>query len=545
MNPIFEQILNIYRNMPLSRKIFIGAATAVMIAGFTALFIWANRVEYNILYANLSSEDASLIVTKLKEQRVPYQLEGGGSTIKIPKEKVYETRLDMAGQGLPKGGGAGFEIFDKTDFGATEFVQNLNHQRAIQGELARTIKEFQEVEDARVMIVMPKDSVFIEDKKNPSASIMLKLKKDLDKEKVNAVVYLVSSSIPELKPEMITVVDTTGKVLFKSDKEKNGDEAGDIVAKRQRYKTSVEEELSGRIQSMLEHILGKNKAIVRVTAEMNFTQVDEQEEVFDPEGQVARSRHNIAEAVERQGKNPGEISSVNPVVPPEEQVNQGVPYNEKSQKTDDTVNYDITKTIRKTQKPVGQISRLSVAAVLDGKYENAVDDKGIPVRKFVPRTQQEMDQFMAIVKKSMGFNEDRGDQISVESLPFSSFDEGTVPDTRFDIARLRKDYGNMLANILLVLAIFFFIVRPIVKTIKEVKTAVQETALPSPEEKTKLLAEASEDVTEHLPKPEELQPEEPEPEELEPKDRAIEMAMRDHDRTASIIRGWLNETKAS
>lgn len=534
MNPIFEQILNIYRNMPLSRKIFIGAATALMIAGFAALFIWANRVEYNTLYANLSSEDASQIVTKLKEQRVPFQLEGGGSTIKIPKEKVYETRLDLAGQGLPKGGGAGFEIFDKTDFGATEFVQNLNYQRAIQGELARTIKEFEEVEDARVMIVMPRDSVFIEDKKAPSASIMLKLKKDLEKEKINAVVYLVSSSIPDLAPEMVTVVDTTGKVLFKNNKTKDDEESGDIVSKRYKYKTSVEEELSARIQSMLEHIIGKNKAIVRVTAEMNFTQIDEQEEIFDPEGQVARSRHNIGEAVERQGKNPAEISSVNPVVPPEEQVNQAAPYNEKSQKTDDTVNYDITKTLRKTQKPVGQISRLSVAAVLDGKYENATDDKGIAIKKFTPRTQQEMDQFMAIVKNSMGFNEDRGDQVSVESLPFSSVEDVT-PDTRFDISRVRKDYGNIIANILLVLAIFLFIVRPVAKTIKEVKTAVQEAALPAPEEETRLLAEAGEDVLEHLPKPEEL----------EAKDRALEMAMRDHDRTASIIRGWLNEVEAS
>lgn len=531
MNPILEQILNIYRNMPLSRKIFIGMATAVMIAGFAALFIWANRVQYNTLYSNLSSEDASQILTKLKEQRVPYQLEGGGSTIKIPEEKVYETRLGMAGLGLPKGGGAGFEIFDKTDFGATEFVQNLNYQRALQGELARTIKEFEEVEDARVMIVMPKDSVFIEDKKPPTASIMLKLKKDLPKEKVNAVVYLVSSSISDLAPERISVVDTTGKVLFKHKQE--DEDGGDVVAKRQKYKTSVEEELSASIQSMLEHIIGKNKAIVRVTAEMNFAQIDEQEEIFDPEGQVARSRHNIGEAADKQGKNPADVSSVNPVVPPEEQVAGGAPYNEKSQKTDDTVNYDITKTLRKTVKPIGQVTRLSVAAVLDGKYEEAKDDKGFFVKKFVPRSQQEMDQFMAIVKKSMGFNEDRGDQISVESLPFSSVDE-VAPDTRFDIGKMRKDYGNIIANILLILAIFIFIVRPVAKTIKEVKTVVQEPALPPGEEETRLISEIEEDTI-HLPKPEEI----------EAKERAYELALRDHDRTASIIRGWLNEAAQS
>lgn len=531
MNPILEQILNIYRNMPLSRKIFIGVATAIMIAGFASLFVWANRVQYNTLYSNLSSDDASLIVNKLREQRVPFKLDGGGSTIKIPEEKIYETRLDMAGQGLPKGGGAGFEIFDKTDFGATEFVQNLNHQRAIQGELARTIKEFEEVEDARVMIVMPKDSVFIEDKKPPSASIMLKLKRDLSKEKVNAVVYLVSSSISDLKPEMVTVVDTTGKVLFKHKQEEEG--GGDIVAKRHQYKTSVEDEFSARIQSMLEHIIGKNKAIVRVTAEMNFAQIDEQEEIYDPEGQVARSRHNIGEAADRQGKNAADISSVNPVVPPEEQVGQGTPYNEKTQKTDDTVNYDITRTLRKTVKPVGQVTRLSVSAVLDGKYEDAKDDKGNFIKKFVPRSQQEMDQFTAIVKNSMGFNEDRGDQVSVESLPFSTVDEA-APDTRFDIAKLRRDYGNMIANILLVLAIFIFIVRPVAKTIKEVKTAVQEPALPAPEAEPKLISEMEEEAV-HLPKPEEL----------EARERAFDLAMRDHDRAASIIRGWLNEAVES
>jgi len=531
MNPILEQILNIYRNMPLSRKLFIGAATALMIAGFVALFIWANRVQYNTLYTNLSSEDASQILTKLKEQRVLYQLEGGGSTIKVPEEKVYETRLGMASLGLPKGGGAGFEIFDKTDFGATEFVQNLNYQRALQGELARTIKEFDEVEDARVMIVMPKDSVFIEDQKPPTASIMLKLKKDLSKEKVNAVVYLVSSSISDLAPERISVVDTTGKVLFKHKKE--DEDGGDVVGKQQQYKTSVEEELSARIQSMLEHIIGKNNAIVRVNAEMNFAKVDEQEEIFDPEGQVARSRHNMGEASDKQSKNPADISSVNPVVPPDGQVGQETPYTEKNQKTDDTVNYDITKTLRKTVKPIGQITRLSVAAVLDGKYEDAKDDKGFIVKKFVPRSQQEMDQFMAIVKKSMGFNEDRGDQISVESLPFSTA-EAVAPDTRFDISKMRKDYGNIIANILLILAIFIFIVRPVAKTIKEVKTAVLEPALPPAESEQRLISEIEEETI-HLPGAEEI----------EAKEKAYELALRDHDRTASIIRGWLNEAAES
>lgn len=526
MNPVIQQIVDIFKGMPLSRKIVMGVVLALVVTGFGVMFYMANKTHYQTLYKNLSEKDASAIVDKLKELRVPYQLVGDGGTILVPDKNVYEARLSLAGSGLPKGGGVGFEIFDKTEFGTTEFVQKLNYQRALQGELARTIKDFEEVADARVMIVMARDSVFVEDTKPPSASVMLKLKEELSKPKVDAVVHLVASSIEDLKPELVTVVDTTGRVLFKATTPE--EEAGLLASKQYQYKVRFERNLSERIQTMLERIVGKDKAIVRVTSDMDFDQVDTSEEIFDPDGQIVRSRKNIGENSEKQTGPAGMISSVNPVVPPPgvEGLTESV---ERLQKQDDTVNYEITKTVRRTVKPVAVLTRLSVAAVLDGTYGYETAEDGRRVKKYTPRTKEEMDQFRSIVSNAMGFSEDRGDQVSVESFPFSSVDE-VEEEKAFDMAELKKHYGTIAANIVLVLLIFLFVVRPIVKTVKEIKATVEEPALPSPEEERALLeGEEAEELVEL--------------EELSALQKAEIMAKEDVGKTANIIKGWLSETK--
>ncbi len=195
MMTFIEQFIAAFKALPASKKVSIVAVLAVLIAGFATMFLWVKTVDYQLLYTNLSSEDAGKIVLKLKEQRIPYQLTGGGSAIMVPADRVYELRLSLASEGLPMGGHVGFEIFDKTDFKATEFVQRLNYQRALQGELARTIGEFREVEHARVLVVLPKDSLFIEDQKPASASVLLKLKSSLAPSKVEGIVSLVASAV--------------------------------------------------------------------------------------------------------------------------------------------------------------------------------------------------------------------------------------------------------------------------------------------------------------------------------------------------------------
>lgn len=485
MNPVLEKIIKILKEMPLSRKIALGGVAVAVLAAFVTMFIWANKTQFKTAYSGLSKEDAALIVEKLKENNTPYRLEGDGTTIMVPEPMVYDARLTMAREGLPKGGGVGFEIFDKTEFGTTEFVQKINKTRAIQGELSRTIAAFDEVKTARVMIVLPKDSVFVEEIKKPSASILLELVSDLEKEKVAAIAHLVASSIQDLTPELVTIVDTAGRILFegKSEEEQAKIDARNLADAQYKYKVRYEENLTKRIQTMLERIVGKDKAIVRVNSEMDFSENDMNEEIYDPferGGEFIRSRKNRAEKVTESSEEMPNPSSVNPVVGEEQ-----LPGEENKQlvdKSDDTFNYEISKRIRETKKPMAVLSRLSVAAVVDGKYEIRTDEQGVEKKVYIPRTAEEMKQFENIVIKAMGYSEERSDQVSMECFPFASIAEIEPEPELKGFKMVQKEYGRTIANLLLVVLLFLLVIRPIIKTVKDIKTSVEEEQLPSPED---------------------------------------------------------------
>ena len=569
MNKVFEQIINIFKSMPLIRKIIMGVVLFVVIISFVVMFYWANKVEYKPAYTGLSTEDAAQIVEKLKELRMPYRIEGGGGTITVPADNVYDVRLSMAGAGLPKGSGVGYEVFDEADFGTTEFVQQLNRQRALQGELARTIREFNEVIDAKVMIVLPKDSVFIEETRPPSVSVLLKLKEPLDEEKIDAVVYLVASSIEDMTPKQVTVVDTTGSVLFKGKTEAEAAEKiANTLAKTQlQYKAFVESNLAKQIQSMLERIVGANKAIVRVTSDMDFSSVNVAEEIYDPAERntpFVRSRKSLSENKEVKAEDIGEVSSVNPVVPPGELDGAGNML-EKVQKANDTVNYELSKTTRKTVKPIAELKRLSVAAVIDGNYVMEVDESGRRVRTYVPRTDAEMEQFRSIVSKAMGYSENREDQVSVESFPFSSLEEFAATDvSKFDLKTIQKEYGRIIANLLLVVLLFLLIVRPIIKVVREINKSEEDAATALLEEEARILLEEEQKETVDF---DEMSPSEKANfmntlptferaaylekmssaeklaylEQMSPSEKAAFYAEESVPKTANIIKGWLNE----
>ncbi len=486
MNPVIEKMIATFKSLSLSRKIAMGIFAMVLVAGFTTLFIWANKTQFKVAYSGLSKEDAALVVDKLKESNTPYRLAGDGTTIMVPDEIVYDVRLSMAKEGIPKGGGVGYEIFDKTEFGTTEFVQKINKKRAIQGELSRTISAFDEVKTARVMIVLPKDSVFVEEIKKPSASILLELNSDLEKEKVTAIAHLVASSIQDLTPKLVTIVDTAGRILFegKSEEENAKITARNFADSQYQYKVRFEENLSRRIQTMLERIVGKDRAIVRVTSEMDFSKNDMNEEIYDPferGTEFIRSRKNRAEKLTTSSEEIPTPSSVNPIVGTEETLT-GDTSDELVSKSDDTFNFEISKRIRETQKPMAVLSRLSVAAVIDGKYEFKTDEDGNRNKTYVPRPDEEMKQFQDIVIKAMGYNEERNDQVSMECFPFASIGEIEAQPVTSGFKMVQKEYGRTIANLLLVLLLFLFVIRPIIKTVKEIKTTVDQEALPGPEE---------------------------------------------------------------
>ena len=476
MNPVIKRIITTVKEMSVSRKISLGIFTVVVVAGFATLFIWANKTKFQAAYTGLSQDDASLVVDQLKKSDTPYRITGDGSTIMVPEDIVYDVRLSMAKEGIPKGGGDGFEI--------TEFVQKINKKSTIQGELARTISAFDEVKTAHVMIVMPQDSVFAEEVTKPSASILLELSADLERKKIAAIAHLVASSIQDLTPRLVTIVDTAGSILFegKSQEEQAEINAQNFAYAHYKYKVRYEENLTKQIQTMLERIVGKDKAIVRVTSEMDFSKNRINEEIYDPfeiGGDFVRSRKNRKEKITSALEQSPTPSSVNPIV---RDKNLVVGQNsELVEKTDDAYNYEISKRIREIRKPMAVLTRLSVAAVVDGKYENRTDESNNQKKVYVPRSAEEMKQFENIVIKAMGYNENRDDQVSMECFPFASIAQIEPQPAVTGLKMVQKEYGRTIANLLLVILLFLLVIRPIIKTVKEIKTSVDQESLPGPE----------------------------------------------------------------
>ncbi len=279
------QFAKMFAELPAGKKVAIAAFGLLVLAGILVTSYFSGGEEYSLLYANLSQEDALSISEKLKERKIQYKLEQGGGAISVPVKDVYQLRLELAGEGLPSGGGVGFEIFDKTSFGMTEFVQKLNYRRALQGELQRTINSIVAVQSSRVHISIPTKSLFDEDKQKATASVVLKLKgnKKLSKQQVEGVTHLVASSVERLSPSEITVVDSSGAIL--SLPEDADDEATKLSNKQMDYRKNYESEMEKRVRTMLEKAVGAGKAIVRVSALIDFKQEQRTEELYDPEGQ--------------------------------------------------------------------------------------------------------------------------------------------------------------------------------------------------------------------------------------------------------------------
>ncbi|RPJ38569.1 MAG: flagellar M-ring protein FliF, partial [Deltaproteobacteria bacterium] len=299
-NALLDPMTQLLNSPAKRRGLAVGIVLLASVATFGSLIYWNSTPDYQVLFSNLSQEDAGEMVAKLKEKKIPFELSPGGTSILVPKEKVYDVRLALTAEGLPKGGGVGFEVFDRTSLGTTDFVQKLNYQRAMQGELSRTIKQIKEVEQARVHIVTPKESLFVEEQKKPTASVFLKTRAgmSLSASQVEGIVHLVASAIEGLDPSHITVVDTSGRILSKRN---DSSLIGQMTTNQLDYQRNLEEGYKRKIQGMLEEMLGLNKAIARVSADIDFQQVDITEERFDPNGVVRSEQKNS----ERSSNNSG------------------------------------------------------------------------------------------------------------------------------------------------------------------------------------------------------------------------------------------------
>lgn len=477
-----------------AQRIFYSGSLLIFLGSLIFLAYTVNRVDYVPLYSKMSEEDLGTVVEALKAKKVPYELTGANS-ISVPKEKLYETRLSLATEGVLKGAGLGFEVFDQQKLGSTEFVQKINYQRALQGELSRTINRMNEIQESRVHLVLPSDSLFVEDQKSPSAAVVVKLRPGakLDPQQVQGIVNLVSSSIQGLTEEKVSVLSTDGQVLFRKNA---GDNSLQMSNVQMQYKGNVEEDLRRKVQSMLEPVVGANRALTRISTDLDFNHVQISENRYDPDSAVIRSQQRSTES-NQNGESGGAKGNPDAPINVESKLMQNPEKPGTAQKVSnrqkETVNYEISHTTRQITQAPGNIKKLSVAVVVDGPYEMKPNSEGKSVPTFVGRTPEQIKALEDIVKKAVGYSEARGDQISVTNIPFvtDSTIAGELEKAENQYVRLLKDNQRILFNLLLTLLAFFFVVRPFMKKFQ--KLGEDPKALPEPTATPLIEGESGED----------------------------------------------------
>ncbi len=423
-----SDILGIFNKLAPQQKIILGVATLGSIILIIVLFGLLNQPSYSTLYTNIHEEDAARIVEELNNKKIPYKLDNGGTTIQVPEEMVHQTRLDMASKGIPSSGIVGYEIFDQSTLGMSEFIQRLNFKRALEGELARTIIQQEGIESARVHIVVPEKSVFKAEQKETTASIVIKLKNgySLDAGSIAAITKLVSSSVEGLDQNRVSLIDSKGRLLSK---DLGDDNLSASTSKQYEVRQNIENYLSGKAQTLLDNVLGYGNSMVQVNVELDFDQVEKTMETYDPESQIAISEQTIK--TENTGSN---------------MVDSSAQTSENS-----TVNYEISKSIERVIQGSGNIKKLTVAAVIN-EIPKKVEEDGKVKIVYEPRPQDQLVKLEQLVKNSVGFDEERKDNFSLVNIPFETNSIEEFPEEELNNPGL-FDFQNIdqIINIIIVL----------------------------------------------------------------------------------------------
>ncbi len=464
---IFSQIVDRYMKLPLAQKI----AAPVLLAFCVWSVVYASKVatapEYSVLYSDLSSTDAGAVVQRLKELKIGYRLEG--NTISVsPPSQVHELRLSLASEGLPKTGSVGYELFDGTSFATTTLGEMVKKQRALQGELERTIMSLDAVVAARVHISQPEKTIFAKQAQDPGASVLLKLKpgSELDKKQIKGITNFVASGVEGLKPESVTIIDEFGNLL--SSRPEEGDDFG-ADATRLQYSREIERGYVQRIESMLAKVLGPGKVVARVTADLDFSSSEREEESYDPGSRVIRSERSIEEGSgsEQRGGVPGVVSNLSNDPRAMEQ-QEGV--SEQNSRKENVKNFEISRAVTRSSQARGKLIRLSAAVLVDGKVAEApeLDAEGKPTGKvsksYEALAPEVLSQVEAIVKSAVGFDSTRGDVVTVENVPFFSPDESL----QAELAKAHQTdqylkFGGMMVPVVALALFVLFVLRPLVK----------------------------------------------------------------------------------
>lgn len=537
----FEQIKKFFNTMTRSQKIVLFTSTGVLIAGIVFILIISSRVDYEPLFTNLNQQDEASIISYLEQKKIDYKLVNQ-TTIEVPKEKVYKLRLELVAAGLPKHGVVGFEIFDKQSFGTTNFVENINYIRALEGELTRTIDSIGEVKSARVNLAIPKPTIFTEEQSPPTASVVLDLNSPLSKRQIIAIQKLVAASVPKLTYKNVTILDSEGNLLSRNE---NEDEV--LTANELKYKSIVEKEYSQRIKNLLTPILGKGKFVASVDVELDLSKVKKTSVVYDPNSVVVSEENEESTSTSpSNGGIPGVISNVgnNTKATAQSQA--------KSSKSKSVTNYDVGKTETVTNEPLIKIKKISVAVVVDGIYQPIKNKKGKIIQyKYQPQSTQTIQLIKDAVMKAIGYNKARGDEVSVSSMKFSANNEsktkaggGMVVNSHGIVASLIGYYKYALMALLLFIFYFLFLRKFIKNTLKiselekERRAAEEAKTVEESEVKGKSIKEIEKEISTQLDEEENINEEAIKSKVME--DKIREKAEQNPEEVANLVKTILS-----
>jgi flagellar M-ring protein FliF len=451
----------------------LGAVTFALIAFFIFITSRLAAPGMSLLYGNLDPADSGAIAQRLDAQNVAYEFKADGAQIYVPGDQVARLRVALAAEGVPNGGSIGYEIFDRADaLGTTNFVQQINQLRALEGELARTIRSIRQVRSARIHLVMPKRELFSKDRADPTASVLLVLQGALDKDQVSAIQHLVASAVPGMRAKNVSVIDNHGELLARGSEEEGFD-----IGNAEEMRRSYEARLSQSIEHLLNETLGPGKVRAEVSAELNFNQITTNIENFNPDGQVVRSTQTVEEngaSQEKSGDNSVSAANNTPN-PPAQQSGAPAGSSEQNARTEETVNYEISKTVQTEVKAGGDVKRISAAVLVDGLYETGADG----TTTYKPRPPEELDQIANLVKSAIGYDEKRGDVVQIVNMRFvepeAIVDDGTtfMGLDKTDLMRL----AELLVLSVVATLVLLLVVRPLLGRLLAMPGAVPGNAL--------------------------------------------------------------------
>lgn len=497
---VFSQTLKFINRFSKKQRIIITAGAVLLVAFFVFLVVFTTNGKerndhYAVLFEGMNASDNALVLQHLQQNQIPYKIVNE-DTILIPRDKVYEQRISLASQGIPKTSKVGFEIFDTKDFGMTDEEQKVKFLRAIEGELSRTIEFLSPIQKAHVLIAMPKQSVFVSQQTPPTASVTLGLRPgaQLTNAQIFGIKNLVAAAVPNLSIDNVKLVSQNGEPLGEDDELTSSKEA---AAAQLKYKHNIERALEVKIINILSPVVGgEDKVVARVNADFDFSQRKSLQEIYDPNN-VVRSEQNLEEKREGGEKKevggvPGAVSNIGPV--------QGLEDNgskEKYEKTQNTTNYEVGKTVNEIKGEFGLLTRLSAAVVVDGRYKKVLKD-GVESIEYVPMSEEEMEKINSLVKQAIGYNQKRGDDVTVSNFEFNAKTENYVPATAFErfasrIESYLAPFMPMLKYVIVALIIFVFykkIIVPFTERMLEVQNIE--------EEKVESLFEVADDEDEDL-----------------------------------------------